>query len=99
MSSFIRRRYRRWYAILEIPAAVRGHFDGKLRFVQSLKTESESEAHRRALPLVSLWKRRIAEARGSTPEASEGEYWRGVLAQAKGDEYDTLSLVVTEQAR
>lgn len=98
-AQYIRRRYRRWYAILEIPAAVRGHFDGKLRFVQSLKTDSESEAHRRALPIVSMWKRRIADARGATPENSEAEFWRTALAQAKdGDERGTLELLVTDRA-
>ena len=97
-AQYIRRRYRKWYAMLEIPAAVRGHFDGKLRFVQSLKTDSESEAHRRALPIVSMWKRRIADARGATPENSEAEFWRTALAQAKGDERETLELLVTDRA-
>src|SRR5262245_27860419 len=96
---YIRRRYRRYYAILEIPAAVRGHFGGKLRFFKSLQTENASEAHRRALPLIAVWKRRIADARGSTPENSEGEYWRTVLAQAKdNDERETLAGLVTDRA-
>ena len=98
MPYYVQKRRRRWYACLEIPAALRSHFDGKPRFLQSLKTESEGEAHRRALPLIALWKRKLSEARGATPETSEGEYWRAVLAQAKGDERVTLELLATDKA-
>jgi integrase len=98
MPFYVQKRRRRWYACLEIPSALRSHFDGRPRFLQSLKTESESEAHRRALPLIALWKRRLADARGATPEVSEATFWRETLAKATGDERDTLSLVVSDRA-
>ena len=83
---------------MAVSVVIGQHF-GKLRFVQSLQTDSESEAHRRALPLVALWKRRIAEARGATPEVSEAAYWRNAMARAKdAEERDILSIVVDDRA-
>jgi hypothetical protein len=63
MPSYLQKRVNRWYAILEIPKALRSHF-GKPRFVQSLKTENRSKAGRRVLEVVAGWKKEIAVAKG-----------------------------------
>ena len=62
MPSYIQKRYRRWYAIMEIPASLRPHF-GKPRFIKSLETESLTIAERRVLSMVAGWKQEIATAR------------------------------------
>ncbi len=63
MPSYLQKRRRRWYAILEIPKALRPHFSNKPRFVQSLETESHTVAERRVLQVVAAWKKEIATAR------------------------------------
>ena len=63
MPSYLQKRRRRWYAIMEIPVALRSHFR-KPRFVQSLETESRAAAERRVLQVVASWKHEIAAARG-----------------------------------
>ncbi len=63
MPSYIQKRRRRYYAVLEIPRALRPVF-GKARFVQSLETDSRVVAERRVLAVVGAWKQAIAEARG-----------------------------------
>ncbi len=63
MPSYLQKRRRRWYAILEIPMALRPHFGNKPRFVQSLETESRTVAERRVLQVVAAWKKEIATAR------------------------------------
>lgn len=64
----IQRRAHRWYAALDIPKDVRPKFNGKPRFVKSLKTESEREARMLAAPIVAGWKADIEAARGKNPE-------------------------------
>ena len=67
MPSYLQKRRRRWYAILEIPKALRPHF-GKHRFIQSLETESRTIAERRVLSVVAWWKQEIANARNEPDE-------------------------------
>lgn len=78
MPTYIQKRRRRWYAILEIPEAARSAL-GKTRFKQSLQTESETVARRRALTLVALWKRQIEKANGTSPLVTEAQRWRQTL--------------------
>ncbi|GAD57113.1 putative integrase [Limimaricola cinnabarinus LL-001] len=60
---YLNQRRRRWYAELDIPKKLRPLFNGKARFVESLKTESRSEAERRAPLLVARWKAEIEAAK------------------------------------
>lgn len=68
---------RRWYAVLDIPKALRKHF-GKARFKVSLDTESESVALRRVGLHISRWKGEIEAARVGTSDPLEADirYWR-----------------------
>jgi len=90
MPTYLQRRRRRWYAILEIPKPLRKRF-GKPRFVQSLETESRSIAERRVLPVVTAWKKDIAAARNE-PVDDDAAYWRRRLRLAKS-EVDRQSIV------
>ena len=56
-------RYKTFYAVLGIPKDVRPAFGGKLRFIQSLRTDSFAEAEDRSVLVVHQWKRLIAAAR------------------------------------
>ncbi len=90
MPTYLQKRVNRWYAILEIPIALRSRF-GKPRFVQSLETESRTVAERRVLPVVSAWKKEIAAARDE-PVDDDAAYWRRRLRNA-GDEEDRQSIL------
>jgi integrase len=84
MPSYLQKRRRRWYAIMEIPAALRKGF-GKPRFVKSLETDSRSVAERRVMPIVTAWKREIATARNE-PVDDDAAYFRRALRTAKTEE-------------
>ncbi len=84
MPSYLQKRRRRWYAVLEIPAALRPHFS-KPRFVQSLETDSRTVAERRVLPVVVAWRKEIATARNE-PVDDDAAYWRRALRNAKTEE-------------
>ena len=67
---YIQKRRRQWYAVLEIPKAIRQHF-GKPRFVISLRTDSQSITEQRVLPVILEWKRQIAIVRGQNVESDD----------------------------
>ncbi len=84
MPSYLQKRRRRWYAILEIPKALRPRF-GKPRFVQSLETDSRTVAERRVMPVVVAWKKEIATARNE-PVDDDAAYWRRALRNARTED-------------
>ena len=67
---YIQKRRRQWYAVLEIPKALRQHF-GKPRFVKSLRTDSQRVAEQRVLPVILEWKRQITIARGQNVDGDD----------------------------
>jgi integrase len=75
MSHYLQKRVNRWYAVLEIPKALRTHF-GKPRFVRSLKTESRSVARCRVLEVVAGWKKEIAIAKGEPEDIFAPQFIR-----------------------
>ena len=85
MPSYLQKRRRRWYAVLEIPKALRPHFANKPRFIQSLEIDSRTVAERRVLPVVAAWKKRIAAARNEAID-DDAAYWRRTLRNAKTEE-------------
>ena len=96
MPTYLQKRRRRWYAILEIPKALRPRF-GRPRFVQSLETESRTVAERRVLPVVTAWKKQIARARGE-PVDDDAAYWRRALRNAKTEEHRQSILMQIDYA-
>jgi integrase len=97
MPSYLQKRRRRWYAVLEIPAAIRPRFGDKPRFVQSLETDSRTVAERRVLPVVVAWKKEIATARNEPPD-DDAAFWRRALRNAKTDEQRRTMLEGIEYA-
>ncbi len=85
MASYLQKRRRRWYAVLEIPKALHPHFGNKPRFIQSLETDSRIVAERRVLPVVVAWKKEIATARNE-PVDDDAAYFRRALRNAKTEE-------------
>ena len=65
MPSYIEKRRRKYYAVLDVPKSVQSIL-GRRRFVQSLQTESISVAERKIAPIVLEWKKMIAVARGDS---------------------------------
>ncbi|MEE9301100.1 MAG: tyrosine-type recombinase/integrase [Alphaproteobacteria bacterium] len=84
MPTYLQKRRRRWYAVLEIPKPLRPRF-GRPRFVQSLETGSRTTAEHRVLPIVTAWKKDIARVRGE-PVEDDAAYWRRALRNAKTEE-------------
>ncbi|MCZ6678867.1 MAG: hypothetical protein O7E52_16670 [Candidatus Poribacteria bacterium] len=84
MPTYLQKRRRRWYAVLEIPKPLRPRF-GRPRFVQSLETDNPTIAEHRVLPVVNAWKKDIARARGG-PVEDDAAYWRRTLRNAKTEE-------------
>jgi integrase len=80
----IKLRHRTWFAVLDIPAALRSRFGGKTRFVQTLQTDSANVAARRVGPIVATWQSRIAEAKGEPP-ADDAAFFRRALRNASSD--------------
>ena len=97
MASYLQKRRRRWYAVLEIPKALRPHFGNKPRFVQSLETDSRTVAERRVLPVVVAWKKEIAAARNE-PVDDDAAYWRRTLRNAKTEEQRQAILMQIDYA-
>ena len=62
MPRYLEKRRRVWYAVLDVPKKVQDII-GKARYVQSLKTESLTEAERLVLSVVAQWKTEIEAAR------------------------------------
>ena len=100
MPRYLYKRRRRWYAVLDIPKAVRPKFGGKPRLVQSLETESLTVAERRVLEVVARWKHQIAAvASGNNSLEAAVAGWRANVDQHRRDgwteaEIDEVSLDV-----
>ncbi|WP_420548184.1 tyrosine-type recombinase/integrase [Curvivirga sp.] len=84
MPSYIQKRRKKYYGVLEIPKDVRPYFDDKPRFVKSLDTDSETVALRRVAPLVAQWKGQIQTARQTSfdPLEQDIQFWKSALADA-----------------
>lgn len=65
---YLVQKRRRWYAVLDIPKALRPKFGGKPRFCKSLKTESRTVADRVKWQVLAEWQRQLERARtGNEP--------------------------------
>lgn len=77
----IQRRHRKLYAIQDIPKALRPKL-GRVRFVQSLDTDSLAVAKRRAAVLIAEWKAQIEAARDDKP-IDDAAFFRAALQRAR----------------
>ena len=79
--AYLQKLRRQYYAVLHVPPDVRKHF-GKLKFKQSLKTESKSHAERLVGPVIACWKEQIRLARGQDDIAAEAAVYRDMIRKA-----------------
>ena len=64
MPKHLEKRKLKWYAYVDVPAALREHF-GKRKFLKSLGTDSLSLAEELKIPVVANWKKQVALAEKS----------------------------------
>ncbi|RKT34944.1 phage integrase family protein [Roseovarius halotolerans] len=103
MPRYLEKRRRRWYAKLDIPRQLRPAFGGRPRFIESLQTESLTEAERRCPILIAKWKAEIEVARtGDTAplqhlrEKAKG--WRDLLDDASNDDWPKYEMILQDEA-
>jgi len=83
LPDFLIQRRRVWYAILEVPKALRPLF-GKVRLKQTLQTESLTVAEARVRPVIVEWKRQIELARsGATNLEAKVFKWRRLVDESR----------------
>ncbi|MBN8900844.1 MAG: site-specific integrase, partial [Rhodospirillales bacterium] len=103
MPDYLQKRRRRWYAVMEIPKALKAKL-GKPRFVKSLETESLAVAKRRVGPIVSAWMTELDRARAPGGEAGDAvrddaRFFRQALRRAATpEERDQLLEEITDAA-
>ncbi|MEC7259720.1 MAG: DUF6538 domain-containing protein [Pseudomonadota bacterium] len=85
MPRYLQKRRRRWYAVLEVPKALRDQFGPRL--VKSLETESLTEAERKVLSVVAHWKAEFEAARSDSKQPLEAlaREWNRDLDRASED--------------
>ena len=66
LPKYLQKRRRVWYAVLEIPKALRPQFNSKTRLIKSLQTEGQTEAERLVLGVVATWKAIFEAKRNGT---------------------------------
>ena len=65
MPKFYEKRRQKYYAVLDVPKALRDQLGVSRRFIKSLQTDSESIARIRVLPVIAKWKQEIVLAKAS----------------------------------
>lgn len=101
LPKYIQKRKQGYYAVLEIPKALRDHF-GRPRFIESLQTRELKLAERRVPILVSKWKASIERAReGDTAASSllwEATEWRKIIeAEKNADTKENLEAILYDR--
>lgn len=74
MATYLEKRRRLWYAVLDVPTAQRKVI-GKKRFFQSLGTDSLSVAKIKVLPVIHGWKMLIEEAKSGKTGSAQWKNW------------------------
>ncbi|MEP2953168.1 MAG: tyrosine-type recombinase/integrase [Sulfitobacter sp.] len=99
---YLQKRRRRWYAVLDVPKALRPALGGTPRFVESLQTESLTEAERLVPLVIARWKAELDDVRSGTPrqqmdvkERALG--WRDAIDSSTDDERDAIQHVLSDQ--
>ena len=91
MPKYLLKQRQGWYAVLEIPKSLRPYF-GKVRFKETLHTDSLRIAQSRVLPIIVEWKSWIAAVRsGDSTFDVEVKRWqaeRERLRQSNAPEHE-----------
>ena len=76
MPKYLLKQRQGWYAVLEIPKSLRPYF-GKVRFKETLHTDSLRIAQSKVLPIIVEWKSWIAAVRsGDSTYDVEVKRWK-----------------------
>jgi integrase len=101
MAKYIEKRRRGWYAVMDVPEKLRKRI-GRRRFVQSLQTESQSEAELLVHSVILGWKLELEEAKTGRPSPlavrfrQDGLQWQRELKEAKGEAKEELEGLVVD---
>ncbi|HWI28562.1 MAG TPA: DUF6538 domain-containing protein, partial [Stellaceae bacterium] len=97
---YLERRRRRWYALHDIPADVQKVI-GRRRFVQTLDTEDERTAKRRAVVLQVKWLAEIEQARTKRADHIEKDaaFWQRAFKEAAPEQRDVILSLIGDEAR
>lgn len=102
---YLVRRHRKWWALHDLPPALHPVF-GVKRLAESLGTELEAEARRRADFLwLHRWSREIEKAKAAVPATldeieKEARFWQRLILSAKTEEEkEALTSQVADLAR
>ena len=82
MPKFYEKRRQKYYAVLDVPKALRAQLGVSRRFVKSLQTDSESIARIRVLPVIAKWKQEIALAKASS---NSGNHLLDIVVKVRQD--------------
>jgi integrase len=92
------KRGKTYYAQLNVPKDVQKAL-GQAKLAQTLKTDSETEANRRARPIIAHWKELIENARGNTDLSVRARVWRETLRKTGSEEEASLlKELITDEA-
>jgi integrase len=96
--SHLWKRGQTYYAQLNVPKDVQKAL-GRAKLAQTLKTDSETEAKRRARPIIAHWKELIENARGNTDLSVRAQVWREALRKTGSEEEARLlKALITDEA-
>lgn len=89
LPKYLQKRRQGFYAVLEIPKALRHIFDNKARFIQSLETREQRVAEKRLPIVIARWKDQLEQAKGTYDPAKgilwEVMEWRKAIETAPDD--------------
>jgi integrase len=93
---YLVKRKQGFYAVVEIPKALRHAFNSKPRFLQSLTTTDQRVAERRLPIVIARWKELIEKAKGNHDPATNFMWelmeWRKAIASETDDENKSITL-------
>jgi integrase len=98
---YLERRRRLWYALHTIPADLRKVL-GRSRFVESLETNDEGIAKRRAAVKYAQWLRELEAARPGTPKdriETDAAFWKRAIAETPEPEREVVRSLLADEAR
>jgi integrase len=89
LPKYLQKRRQGFYAVLEIPKALRQIFENKVRFIQSLETREQRVAEKRLPIVIARWKDQLEQAKGTYDPAKgilwEVMEWRKAIETAPDD--------------
>jgi len=96
--SHLWKRGKTYYAQLNVPKDVQKAL-GRAKLALTLKTDSETEAKRRARPIIAHWKELIENARDNTGLSARARVWREHFMKEDSEEaIDAIKGLIADEA-